>query len=103
VDARGQNGKRYDSRIVAFAASAAAYRGVAMVPNSSQHLARNAQGLAGQQGELGIRKGKRTSLEPLAQHAVLSLQILDDDRLLAASIKIRNASGKGLSFMRKGL
>jgi hypothetical protein len=49
--------------------------------------------------------GSRFCAAQLAQHSVLSFQILDDNRLRRliqpASIKTRNASGESLKFTRE--
>ena len=49
-----------------------------------QNFARDAERLARQQCPLLIREAKRAPIEPLAQHAVFRLQVLNNDDVLTA-------------------
>ena len=44
----------------------------------------NAERLARQRGTVLIRRAKRASFEPLAQHPVLGLTVLNNDKLMTA-------------------
>ena len=55
-----------------------------IVPSSSRTLRGMPKALRASNATFLVREAKRASVEPLAQHAVLGFQVLNNDELLTA-------------------